>query len=231
MPGGLKARLGKRFPRRDARDLVLRLDSCLARRRGVAAALEAALPEAICFIRSSTREMDASISAILKLSREGRRTLRPEQVSLENIIQNTVATLQHQVQQSGGTVRLDLAVPIINSDRMALEQVFGNVLDNAVKYQSPARQLRIHIRGCKVAADRIEVDIADNGRGIAERDQERIFELFRRAGSQDQSGEGIGLAHVRAMLRRLGGDITVTSALDQGTTFKIVLPIDSPGDA
>jgi signal transduction histidine kinase len=67
-------------------------------------------------------------------------------------------------------------------------------------------------------------DVADNGRGIAENEYERVFELFRRAGRQDQPGEGIGLAYVRAHVRRLGGDITVTSKLGEGSTFQVRLP-------
>ena len=59
---------------------------------------------------------------------------------------------------------------------------------------------------------------------IPAQDLERVFELFRRPGAQDQAGEGIGLAYVRTILRRLGGNITVTSVLEEGTTFRIVLP-------
>jgi len=67
-------------------------------------------------------------------------------------------------------------------------------------------------------------EIQDNGRGIDAKDYERVFELFRRAGAQDQPGEGIGLAHVRALIVRLGGTISLESALDQGTTFRVSLP-------
>ena len=70
------------------------------------------------------------------------------------------------------------------------------------------------------------VSVEDNGRGIAPTDHERIFELFRRSGTQDKPGEGIGLAHVRTIVRNLGGDITVSSKLDAGTTFSILLPPD-----
>ncbi|MNL85940.1 Sensor protein SrrB [compost metagenome] len=68
--------------------------------------------------------------------------------------------------------------------------------------------------------------MADNGRGIAPEDHERVFELFRRAGVQDKPGEGIGLAHVRSLVRNLGGEITVTSTLGGGSTFVIRLPMD-----
>ena len=67
--------------------------------------------------------------------------------------------------------------------------------------------------------------MTDNGRGIDAKDHQRIFDLFRRAGTQDRPGQGIGLAHVRALVRRLGGTLSVTSALDAGSTFTVTLPI------
>jgi signal transduction histidine kinase len=72
--------------------------------------------------------------------------------------------------------------------------------------------------------DNVRYEIQDNGRGIDPKDFERIFDLFRRSGAQDQQGEGIGLAHVRALVRRLGGTITVSSRLGEGSTFTVVLP-------
>jgi signal transduction histidine kinase len=69
-------------------------------------------------------------------------------------------------------------------------------------------------------------EIEDNGRGVAAGDQERIFELFRRAGVQDRPGDGIGLAHTRALARRLGGDVTVTSDGVSGTTFTVIIARD-----
>ena len=70
------------------------------------------------------------------------------------------------------------------------------------------------------------VDVIDNGRGIATRDHERVFDLFRRSGVQDQPGEGIGLAHARALAYRLGGTIEVQSELGEGSTFRLILPIE-----
>ena len=70
----------------------------------------------------------------------------------------------------------------------------------------------------------VRYSVQDNGRGVAERDRERIFELFRRAGTQDTTGEGIGLAHVRALLRRMGGTIDCQSTPDVGSTFIVLIP-------
>jgi signal transduction histidine kinase len=72
------------------------------------------------------------------------------------------------------------------------------------------------------------IEVEDNGRGIAAEDAERVFDLFRRAGVQDKQGEGIGLAHVRTLVRRLGGDIVMTSELGKGTTFRVMLPRKLP---
>jgi signal transduction histidine kinase len=70
----------------------------------------------------------------------------------------------------------------------------------------------------------ITYEVRDNGRGIDARDRERIFDLFRRSGIQDRPGDGIGLAHARALVRRLGGSISVESEPDRGTVFKVRLP-------
>ena len=106
---------------------------------------------------------------------------------------------------------------------MSLEQIFGNLLDNAVKYLQPGRQGKIQIDAEDHGAH-VVIKVIDNGRGIADQDQERVFELFRRAGRQDKAGEGIGLAHVRAQVRRLGGDVTVRSRLGEGSEFRVLLP-------
>lgn len=185
------------------------------------------VPEAIEFIRSSTRKMDTLINAILKLSREGRRQMQPERIDLRRIIEAGAAAVRHQLVEANGEIVLRLEAAVVFADRLALEQVLGNLLDNAIKYRSEGRSLRIEVRTSLASANRIHLDVADNGRGIAERDLERVFELFRRAGVQDKPGEGIGLAHVRTLVRALGGDVAVSSTLGEGTMFRVVLPHDA----
>ncbi len=184
------------------------------------------LPEAIGFIRSSTQKMDGLINAILKLSREGRRVLKPERLDLDALLQAATDNVQHQITEAGGSVDIDARVHAIVSDRLALEQVFGNLLDNAIKYRDPTRPPEIRIRVAEAMGQRILVEVQDNGRGIAKQDHERVFDLFRRSGAQDSPGEGIGLAHVRTLVRNLGGDIALLSELGKGTTFKLNLPRD-----
>ena len=184
------------------------------------------LPEAIGFIRSSTRKMDSLINAILKISRDGRRPVKPETINLAELLEANRETVQHQIAATEGGSSLKVDVPTLVSDRLSLEQIVGNLLDNAVKYRAPDRPVEIRIDARRVPGNRVQVDVSDNGRGIPPEDHGRVFDLFRRSGQQDQPGEGIGLAHVRTLARGLGGDISLSSEFGKGSTFTILLPLD-----
>jgi signal transduction histidine kinase len=179
--------------------------------------------EALDFIKSSTARMDRLISAILGLTREGQREFDPERIDTRELIEGIVATVAHQAGEANAKIRIE-PLPGITSDRVALEQVFSNLIDNALKYHRPGVPVDIQIRG-RTKLNFVIYEVSDNGRGIDRKDHQRIFELFRRAGTQDKPGQGIGLAHVRALIRRLGGSISVSSELDKGSTFTIALPI------
>jgi signal transduction histidine kinase len=181
------------------------------------------VPEAFRFIKTSTTKMDGLIGAILKLSREGRRVLAPEPLKMSAVVENIAANLEHRLHEKGAEIVIQ-PLPDLVADRLAVEQVFGNLLDNAVKYLAPARPGVITVRG--TAAGPLAIfEIEDNGRGIAPEDHERVFELFRRSGRQDVPGEGIGLAYVRQLVYRLGGTIGLDSAFGEGTIFRLSLPL------
>ncbi len=188
-------------------------------------AVEQDMPEALGFIRSSTSRMDGLINAILKISRDGRRQLKPESIDVREIAANCVASQQHRLDEVGGEVELALSSMKLFSDRMSIEQILANLVDNAVKYRSTERPLRIKIEAIR-RGRLVDIIVEDNGRGIEADDLERVFELFRRAGPQDQVGEGIGLAHVRSLARNLGGDIDVRSVPGKGSAFILTTPTD-----
>lgn len=192
-------------------------------------AVELDLPEAVRFIRSATEKMDRLINAILRLSREGRRVLTPEPLDMTALVRGIADSLSHRTGELGAEIAVE-PLPGIVADRVAVEQVLSNLVENAVKYLKPGRPGRIVVRGRREGLRAI-YEVQDNGRGIDPKDHERIFDLFRRSGMQDQPGEGIGLAHVRALAYRLGGVISVQSALDQGSTFSLSLPASQSGEA
>ena len=189
-------------------------------------AVEEDLPEAIGFIRSSTRKMDGLINAILKISRDGRRPLQPEPIDLEAVIRTSGEAVQHQIAEADGKLDVSVSVRRFISDRFSIEQIIGNLFDNAVKYRDPSRPLALSVNAFPLGRFKVGIDVSDNGRGIADEDHERVFELFRRSGAQNEKGEGIGLAHVRSLVRNMGGEIKIKSELGKGTTFMIRLPQD-----
>jgi signal transduction histidine kinase len=178
--------------------------------------------EALEFIKSSIAKMDRLISAILNLTREGRREFEPVRIDVHELIEAIVATMAHQAAEANAEIRIE-PLPEVTSDRLALEQIFSNLMDNALKYLKPGVPGRISVRG-RTKLNFVIFEVADNGRGIDPKDHQRIFDLFRRAGTQDRPGQGIGLAHVRALVRRLGGTMSVSSELEKGSTFTIALP-------
>ena len=180
--------------------------------------------EALAFIKSSIGKMDRLISAILNLTREGRREFEPVWIDTKELMEAIVTTVAHQAAEAQAQIRID-TLPNIVSDRLALEQIFSNLIDNALKYLKTGVPGEIAVRGRTKLGFAI-FEISDNGRGIDAKDHQRIFDLFRRAGTQDKPGQGIGLAHVRALVRRLGGTMSVASELHQGSTFTITLPIN-----
>lgn len=187
-------------------------------------ALKEDAAEAIGFIRSSTKKMDSLINAILKLSREGSRKLQIEDLDLAELLQSTLGALKHQLQSSGGTVRVNISRFNLKSDRLSLEQILTNLIDNAIKYRSPLRPLLIDVTARRADEGVVSILVTDNGRGIATEGIDRAFEMFRRSGKLDQPGEGIGLAHIRTLVRKLGGEVSLSSELDVGTTVTVRIP-------
>jgi PAS domain S-box-containing protein len=192
-------------------------------------AIDRDFAEALDFIKASTAKMDRLIGAMLKMSREGRRVFVMEHIAMNALLSTIAVSLQHQCAERKAVIEIG-KLPDILSDRLALEQIFTNLLDNAVKYLSADRAGRIDVSGTE-SSGVVSYEVRDNGRGIEARDRERIFELFRRAGAQDQPGEGIGLAHVRTLVRRLGGSISCDSEKGTGSVFRVVLPKTLPPEA
>lgn len=191
-------------------------------KQAVTTAFEEDIPEALGFINSSVNRMNEFINAILKLSRLGRRELLMESLDMEVLVNSTLETLAHQMEQRQVRVTVG-SLPQVVADRTSMGQVLTNILMNAVLYLDPNRPGRIEITSERGNNETI-FHIRDNGRGIEENDLQRIFELFRRVGRQDVPGEGMGLAYVRTLVRRSGGRIWCESNIGEGTTFSFTVP-------
>ena len=140
------------------------------------ALLKKDIPEALGFIGSSVTRMDALINSILKLSRLGRNELKPELVRTEDIVQTLLESLAHQIDMRKAEVTIG-PLPDIIMDKTGREQIFGNLLDNALKYLDPSRPGKIAVTAEQNAGE-TTFTIRDNGRGSLKEDTQRVFELF-----------------------------------------------------
>lgn len=173
--------------------------------------------------------MTSLLDDVLTLSRAtaGRLRTLPEPFDLVDVVQNLVENLRltDQYQHVFDVVTPIDTAPII-SDRRLLEQILINLLTNAVKYSPVGSTITAAIHSVD---DHLTVEIADEGRGIPEEDQPRIFEAFHRAdNAAGIEGTGLGLAIVKESIHVLGGNIRFRSRLGEGTTFIIDLPIEAP---
>ncbi len=186
-------------------------------------ALDETIPESLYFIEAAIDRMNRLIHSILALSRLGERTLNYETVNVKKLLVDTVDAMAFQIEQLNVSVKI-ADLPVIKTDALALEQIFGNLLDNAVKYLDPTRSGVVEI-SCEQQSSQVVFYIQDNGVGIAEKDLTSIYKLFKRFGDQKVSGEGMGLTYVQTLVRRLGGKITCRSKPGVGTVFSFSLPL------
>ena len=184
--------------------------------------LEKDVPDSLGFIYSSVDRLDRMVNVLLSLAREGRREMIYKQVDTGELVANLLHSFDHQLERKGIGVEVG-PLPSIEIDQSALEQIIGNLVDNAIKYLEPSRPGKIAVT-CSDNGDEYLFTVRDNGRGIAAEDQEKVFEIFRRAGRQDVPGEGMGLAYVRTLVRRMGGRIWCESLLGFGTVMHFTVP-------
>ncbi len=193
----------------------------------VTSLLEENIPQALEFIHISADKMNRLISVLLQYSRIGKRKLVYENIDINQLVQQCIDTMQHQIKTSGAAITVE-NLPAIVADRLSVDQVFCNLLDNAVKYLDPARPGDIRIAAMQDAKG-TTFSVTDNGRGIAEYDVDKVFAILRRGGSSDSvPGEGIGLASARSIIKRHNGDIWFESTPGKGSRFFFNIPFNLP---
>ena len=179
------------------------------------------IPESLTFIETSVTRMDNLINAIMKLSRIGRRELVIEEINTDTLVNVVINAMLHQIGKKGIKVRV-LRLPDVKADKVALEQIFGNLLENAVKYLDPDRPGEIEISGEQTGGKTV-FKIVDNGRGISAGDIVNIFKPFIRVGERTGEGEGMGLAFVNTLVRNHGGTISCESEVGKGSSFSFTI--------
>ena len=168
--------------------------------------------------------MDAFIKEIIDFSRNARQDVRKEEFFLLPVIKETVEDLKFAEGMENIFVRIDVSPELsIVSDLPRLKVVLQNLIGNAFKYHDLQKDQQEVLIKAEMKGDKIRIEIEDNGLGIAEEHQSRIFEMFYRASEKSQ-GSGLGLYIVQETLTRLKGSVQFTSSTGQGSRFTLFLP-------
>lgn len=184
--------------------------------------LEVTIPQALKFINAGVTKMESLLAGLLHYSRLGRVALNLRPLDMNAMLTEITAAMKFQLDEAKVQVRVGV-LPRCVGDSVQTNQVFANLLDNALKYRAPDRPLHLEING-RVEHGMAVYSVADNGIGIAREHQAKIFEIFHRLNPADSPGEGLGLSIAQRVLERQGGRIWVESAVNRGSIFHVSLP-------
>jgi PAS domain S-box-containing protein len=182
--------------------------------------LKGDLAESITFIRNAVRHLGSIIDGLLRLSRLGRIEYQIEPVNVERLLEDILSAMHSTIEASGAQIQIR-PLPVVMADRNALGQVFANIIGNALKSFDRSRPGVIEISAQDGSPPVFA--IRDNGIGIPEEFQSKIFQVFQQVHQTPSKGEGMGLAIVRRIVERHGGRIWFESAPGVGTTFSFVV--------
>jgi len=184
--------------------------------------------EALEIISEETARLSGLINRLLDWARmeSGRRSYELQRQPVEPIINAALEAFSSQLLQHPADVRRSVAsdLPAVWADRQALIEALLNLLNNAHKYTGPDKRIEV---SASRSGPTVLLEVADNGPGIAPREQKRIFDKFYRARDPLQrtiEGTGLGLAMVKHIVTGHGGRVSVSSDLGQGAKFRIALP-------
>jgi signal transduction histidine kinase len=196
--------------------------------------LDGDVRESLHYLRTAVTQAASIIDALLRISRAGRLEYQWQRVSVGRVVGRVVDALQSAIGQRKAVVTVR-ELPPAWGDPGAIEQIFSNLIGNAINYLDPARHGRIEIGALEPELEALDERepralrtrtyyVRDNGLGIPAAYMSKVFRAFQRLHGDVANGDGIGLAMVRRMVERHGGRVWVESAEGAGSTFFVVLP-------
>lgn len=189
--------------------------------------------ECLNVISRESQRLERLVSEMLSVSEieAGSLTIQRDDVRLDQLFKSLEQDYVASAAQKQIDLRFDLPpkLPAIQGDRDRLAIVLQNLLGNAIKYTPEGGEVSVSV---DLSATELAIDVRDSGIGIAEQDQARVFEKFYRANDPrlgEITGSGLGLALAFEIVRLHGGELTVESELNQGSTFRVSLPVTAEG--
>jgi signal transduction histidine kinase len=198
-------------------------------RRDIAAKNSAEIATYIDIVERNSHVLLSLVESLLSLSKfDGQQGRLPDElIELREILDNAIFTVMPALNSKNSRIVIDPSISAtVRGDEGQLNQVFINLLANAIKFSGEDKEILIAMR--KIGGDQVEVSIEDHGIGIAEEDIPRIFTRFFRSENVQSGGFegfGLGLAIVQQAIEHHGGAIKVESTVGEGSAFKVTLPI------
>ena len=208
----------------EIKDIIAHTDMSDQQRLRINEILNEEVPQSLDFISSSAKRIDSLLEGLLKLSRIARDPLVVETLDMAKLFGGILENYKNQIKDRDVAVTVG-DLPKCNADRIQVNQIFTNLIDNALKYLDPKRKGSIDISG--EAGEGLNVYcVADNGIGIAPEYAEVVFEIFQQVSHQKLiAGEGLGLTIVKRLTARNNGKVRLESELGVGSKFYISLPM------
>jgi len=180
------------------------------------------MPESIGFITAGAAKMDSLLSGLLAVSRTGRSPMNVRELDAGRLFADICAAQQYQLSAIDACVRR-AELPHCYGDEHLLNQIFSNIISNAIRYRDPRRPLVIEISAIE-REHTVVYCVRDNGQGIDERHLARIWNAFYRVdGARSDAGEGLGLAIVKRIVERHQGRVWAESESEHGSVFYVEL--------
>jgi PAS domain S-box-containing protein len=172
-------------------------------------------------LRGRVHRMEALIDGILEYSRVGRAKGKAERVDVGQLLREVIDLISPP---AGVVVTVAPDMPAVVTERLRLQQVFMNLIGNAIKHHDRPAQARIEVLW-RDGGDLFEFAVADNGPGIDPKYHEKIFVIFQTLAARDKvEGTGVGLSLVKKIVQSQGGTVTVESSPGRGATFRFTWP-------
>lgn len=173
-------------------------------------------------IEDAVFKMDHLLKDTLKLSRVGRVVNPPEEVYFGDIVEGALKELSDKTRSKNVRIILPESWPSVRVDRLRIEEVLKNLVENGIKYMGEERNPEIEM-GWREAGGETVFFVRDNGIGIEREELDKVFDLFYKLNPESE-GSGVGLAIVKRIIEVHGGRIWAEPGEEKGTTFLFTLP-------
>lgn len=178
--------------------------------------------EYIHYAVDGAERMNEMISSLLEYSRIGRKHTEFNKVDLNEVLQKVTGLNRSVIERSRGEITWT-KLPVVNGQEVPLQQLFNNLVSNALKYQKAGTSPIVEI-DYEEKPEEWQFSVSDNGRGIAPEYHDAVFNLFQRIQEgEEEEGTGMGLAICKKIVEQHGGEIWVESKEGEGSTFYLTL--------